>query len=151
MLIVVSTLAAVALPQAIARMPVFRFADLAASFRTTWPGRVLLAPFEVFSNAMLAERWFPDLAGWAAAAAAIDLALLLLVLRLDADYLEWSDAISRAFYERIERAKRSGGFVANSVATAPRFPHPAPSLDGWGRSQRVAAVGVDGPQVVAQS
>ena len=102
-----------ALPQAIARTPVFRFADLAASFRATWPGRVLLAPFEVFSNAMLAERWFPDLAGWAAAAAAIDLALLLLVLRLDADYLEWSDAISRAFYERIERARRSGGFVAD--------------------------------------
>ncbi len=74
-LILVTTMAAVALPQAITRTPVFRFADLAASFRATWPGRVLLAPFEVFSNAMLAERWFPDLAGWAAAAAAIDLAL----------------------------------------------------------------------------
>ncbi len=64
---------------------------------------MLLAPFEVFSNAMLAERWFPDLVGWALAAAAMDLALLVLVLRLDADYLEWSTAISQRAYEQIER------------------------------------------------
>ena len=101
-----------ALPQAIARTPVFRFADLAAS--SARPGRAACCwrRFEVFSNAMLAERWFPDLAGWAAAAAAIDLGLrpgpearrrLSRVVRRD----------QPAFYERLERAKRSGGFVAN--------------------------------------
>jgi hypothetical protein len=108
-LLAVTALAVVALPQTFSRTSVFRFADLAASFRTTWPGRVLLAPFQVFSNAMLAERWFPDLIGWAGAAAAIDLALLILVLRLDADYLEWSTAISRRIYEQMQRIRRSGG------------------------------------------
>ena len=58
-LLAVTTLVVVALPQTFSRAPVLRFATLAASFRETWPGRVLLAPFEVFSNAMLAERLVP--------------------------------------------------------------------------------------------
>jgi hypothetical protein len=120
-LIAVTTMAAVALPQAISRTPVLRFADLAAGFRATWPGRVLLAPFEIFSNAMLAERWFPDLIGWAGAAAAIDLALVMLVLRLDADYLEWSDATSRWSYEQMNRARRAGGFAATPSRGILRF------------------------------
>ena len=54
-------MAVVGLAQAVARAPVHGAAGLAASFRSTWPGQVLLAPFELFSRAIFAERWFPDL------------------------------------------------------------------------------------------
>ncbi len=132
-LIAVTTLVVVALPQTFSRAPVLRFATLAAGFRETWPGRVLLAPFEVFSNAMLAERWFPDLIGWALAAAAMDLALLVLVLRLDADYLEWSTTMSQRAYEQIERMRRSGGFAMNLSQGRSRFRIPQlPWLGGAG-------------------
>ena len=132
-LIAVTTLAVVALPQTFSRTAVFRLADVAASFRSTWPGRVLLAPFDVFSNAMLAERWFPDLIGWAGAATAIDLALLLLVLRLDADYLEWSTAISQAMYEQMQRIRRSGGFAIHLPRRNSRFRLPQlPWMGGAG-------------------
>jgi hypothetical protein len=109
LLMVVTTLAAVALPRTISGARVLHFSDLAESLRSTGPGRVLLAPFEVFSNAMVAERWFPDLLGWAAAGATIDLALLALVLRLDVDYLEWFTAISQWTYELQQPTRRSGG------------------------------------------
>ena len=134
-LIAVTTLAAVALPQTVSAARVFQFSpSLAASFRATWPGRVLLAPFEVFSNAMLAERWFPDLLGWAAAAAAIDLALLVLVLRLDADYLEWSTAISQRAYEQQQaHATDAAGSRSIHRGGASRFRLPQlPWLGGAG-------------------
>ena len=79
---------------------------------------------------MLAERWFPDLIGWAMAAAAIDLALLVLVLRLDADYLEWSTTISQRAYEQIERMRRSGGFAINLSQRTVPLPDPAAPLAG---------------------
>jgi Putative ABC exporter len=107
----VTTLVVIALPQTVARARVLHFAELATSFGTTWPGRVMLAPFEVFSHATLAGRWFPDLVGWAGAAVAIDLGLLMLVLKLDADYLEWSAAISDWVYELQQRVRKSGGLT----------------------------------------
>jgi hypothetical protein len=108
-LIAVTILVAVALPRTVSGARVLYAADLAWSFRSTWPGRVMPAPFEVFSITMLAERWFPDLIGWAGAAAAIDLGLLILVLKLDADYLERSASISQWQYEIQQRARKSGG------------------------------------------
>ncbi len=88
---------------------------------------VLLAPFEVFSHAILAVRWFPDLAGWAAGALAIDIGLLALIFRLDADYLESAAAISQKLYEKVQRIKQGGGIAlpaspkAASIRLA-RFP-----------------------------
>jgi hypothetical protein len=132
-LFAVATLAAAALPQTFARARVFHFVDLSASFRSTWPGQVLLAPFEVFSHAMLAERWFPDLLGWAAAATAIDVGLLLLVLKLDADYLEWSASFSQRVYEIQQRFRRSGGVMINPTQGRSRFRIPQlPWLGGAG-------------------
>ncbi len=126
-LVVVGMLVSVGLAQAIGRSPSLRSFEVAASFGSTWTGRVLLAPFQVFTNTALAERWFPDLVGWGAAAAAIDVAMLALVLKLDADYLEWSTAISQQVYETLQRLKRSGGaYVAlpgkRSGRGLPRFP-----------------------------
>jgi len=125
--IAVGVLAALGLAQMLWQAPVQSVAELAHHFRATWTGMVLLAPFEVFSHAILAGNWFPDLVGWAAGAAAIDLALLALILRLDADYLEAAAAISQKVYERIQRARQGGGFALPSSKNAarlhlPRFP-----------------------------
>jgi hypothetical protein len=85
--------------------------DLVRGFLNTWPAMVVLAPFKVFSNTILADRLFPDLVCWGAAAAAIDLGLLALILRLDADYLESAAAISQKMYEQLRRTKQGGGIA----------------------------------------
>jgi hypothetical protein len=140
-LIAVAVLVAVALPGTVSGARVLHTTDLAWSFRSTWPGRVLLAPFEVFSHAMLAERWLPDLIGWAGAAAAIDLGLLILVLKLDADYLEWSASTSQRVYEIQQRARRSGGFPVNPSRERSRFSLPQlPWLGGAGPIARTQLI-----------
>jgi hypothetical protein len=95
---------------------------------------VILAPFEVFSRTILAAKFFPDLIGWGAAATAIDLALLVIVIKLDADYVEGSAAISQKLYERMKRARQGGGVaMATSKAEARlRIPN-LPWLGGVGR------------------
>ena len=72
---------------------------------------VLLAPFEVFSRTIMAARVFPDLLAWGAAALAIDFLMLILIFKLDADYLESAAAISQKLYERVQRMKQGGGIV----------------------------------------
>ena len=94
---------------------------------------MFLAPFEVFSHAILAARFFPDLVCWGAAAAAIDLGLLVLVLKLDADYLEGAAAISQKLYERMQRARQGGGIALPTSKAAARLRIPRlPWLGGAG-------------------
>ena len=119
--------------------PMQSIPELAWSFRNTWTGRVLLAPFEVFSHAILADDYFPDLVCWGAAAPAIDLGLLVLVLKLDADYLEGAAAISQKLYERMQRAKQGGGARAADLESRGAVAHPAAPLAGRGRAAGVAA------------
>jgi Putative ABC exporter len=132
-LIAVGTLTAMALPQTILRAQSPNLSGLSIGFRSTWPGRVLLAPFDVFSHVMVADRWYPDLLGWAGAAAAIDLALLILVFKLDADYLESSASISQWIYDLQQRVRSSGGLVASPPRPRSRFRLPQfPWLGGAG-------------------
>jgi hypothetical protein len=132
-LMLVMILVATGLPQAFVRTRALSAAGLAESFRLSWPGRVLLAPFEVFSHAILAERLFPDLVGWGAAAAAIDLGLLILILRLDADYIERAAAISQWIFELQQRARRTGGLAVAPTRGGTRYRLPQfPWLGGAG-------------------
>jgi len=129
----VAGLIAGGLAQMLWQAPVQSVAELAHHFRSTWTGMVLLAPFEVFSHAILAEAWFPDLVCWAAAAAAIDLGLLALILRLDTDYLEAAAAASQKLYERMQRARQGGGFAPQASKHASRLRVPRlPWLGGAG-------------------
>ncbi len=66
----------------------------------------VLLPFRPFVNAFTAERVWPDLAVWSALALAVDLALLGLVLTLNAQFLEASAAASRRVHDRLRRARR---------------------------------------------
>ena len=91
---------------------------------------MLLAPFEVFSHAILAAELFPDLVCWGAAALAIDARLAGPVFKLDADYLESAAAISQKLYEKVQRMKQGGGIVAAGLAEGGEHP-PAPGFPGW--------------------
>jgi hypothetical protein len=102
-------------------------------FRDSSAGLILLAPFEVFSRTILAERLFPDLLLWGGLALTIDLALLAIVLRLDANYLEAAAAVSQKLYGRLEQMKRSGSMIALSTRRPPRWSLPGfPWMGGAG-------------------
>lgn len=71
---------------------------------TSIAGRVLLAPFQVFAQALVPTAGYPAGLWWLGGAALIDAALLGCVLLLDANYLESSLAVSQKRYEAIQRA-----------------------------------------------
>jgi ABC-2 type transport system permease protein len=100
--------------------------ELVAGLRASTALRVLVAPFEVYTRAIFAEAWFPDLLAWGAGALAIDLGLLFLILKLDANYLESAAAISQKLYERLRRARVGGGVAMPASARAGRFRLPLP-------------------------
>jgi Putative ABC exporter len=133
LLLCIGVLVAAGLMQVLFQTPVQNVAEIALRFRSSWTGRILLAPFEVFSHAILAPQWFPDLLSWSAGAAAIDLGLLALILKLDADYLESAAAISQKIYDRLQRMKQGGGFTLPASKTAARIQvRPFPWLGGCG-------------------
>ncbi len=110
-LLTIGVLVFAGLAQMLWQTPVQSPAELAHHFRSSWTGRVLLAPFEVFSHAILAAKIFPELVCWAAGALAIDIGLLAIVFRLDSDFLESAAAISQKLYEKTQRIKQGGGIV----------------------------------------
>ncbi len=129
----VGVLVAAGLTQMLWQTSVQSIPELARNFRNTWTGHVILAPFEVFSHAILAHRFFPDLVCWGAAAAAIDLGMLFVVLKLDADYVEGAAAISQKLYERIQRTRKGGGVALSTSRVEARLRVPTlPWLYGAG-------------------
>jgi hypothetical protein len=121
----IGALAAAGLAQLLWQARVRTVAELALEFSQTWPGMVVLAPLQVFSHAILAKRLFPDLVCWSAGAAAIDLGLLVLILKLDADYLEAAAAISQKLYERMQRVRQGGGITLPASRAATRLSLPS--------------------------
>jgi hypothetical protein len=97
--------------------------ELTASRVGVW----LLAPFDVFARVITAPRFFPDFAGWSAVGLGIDAFLVVLILRLDANFLESSIAASQKLYQKLERARR-GQVLANLAQPSaarwhlPQFP-----------------------------
>jgi hypothetical protein len=92
--------------------------------------QALLIPMGWFIETFTAERLWPDFAVGAARCLAVDAGLLLLVLLLDAQYLEASAAASERAYARLQRI-RSGGAMAAAAGTGrPRVRLPAPPT--WG-------------------
>jgi len=97
----------------------------------TMAGRVLLAPFGVFARTIIASPG-GELAKWAGLALLIDLAMLAVVIGLDANYLETAATVSQRRYERIQRIRR-GGAGGMSRPSGPNFRvPPLPWLGGIG-------------------
>jgi hypothetical protein len=80
---------------------------LLAETRDTRAGRLVLKQFAVFAQVLVARR-FSEFISWAGAAAAIDLVMAVIVVGLDANYLETSATISARRYARLSRIRRSG-------------------------------------------
>ena len=121
------------LAQAVGRVEAQGLPGIVAGLRESPVFRVVLAPFEVFTRAIYAEDWFPDLVCWGAAALAIDAALLIVVLKLDANYIESAATISQKIYERIRRTKQGGGIAMPVSSRAGRLGMPQlPWLAGAG-------------------
>jgi hypothetical protein len=132
-LVSIGVLVIAGLIQLLWQAPVQSIFELVLGFRQTWPGMLLLAPVQIFSNAITARKWIPDLAGWAAGAAAIDVGLLALILKLDADYLESAAATSQKLYEKMQRVRQGGGFALAASKSAARIRLPMlPWLGGAG-------------------
>lgn len=90
----------------------------------------LMAPLEPFSRAIAATRIVPDLLGWAALAAAVDAAMLALVVRLDVNYLEASLVASQRRYQMLQQ-QRTTGRIPTRAKVAWRVPR-LPWLAGAG-------------------
>ena len=132
-LLVVAVVVAWGLSQAMGEVQARGLSGGLEALRGSTAFGVLMAPFEVFTRVMFADRWFPDLIGWGVAALAIDAALLAIVLKLDADYLEVAAGISQKIYERARRAKQGGGVAMPVTARAGRLRAPMfPWLAGAG-------------------
>jgi hypothetical protein len=95
-------------------------------WRDSWIGFLVLAPLEIFGQTIGAARWFPDLLGWGSAALAMNVALVLLVLRLDADFMEASAETARKMYERLEQMRQGTVWWSTGWKSASRIRLPAP-------------------------
>jgi hypothetical protein len=100
------------------------------------PGRILLAPTNVFSQVLTAERVFPDLVKWGLLALLINAALLAVIIKLDSNYLEAAATASRRRYERLRRF-HSGG-VSAAMAEGAKLPR-------WSRVPRLPYLRGAGP------
>jgi hypothetical protein len=120
-LLCITGLVLAALAQMLWQTPLQSAAELARSLRSSWAGMVLLAPFEVFSHAILAKNWFPELVCWSAGALAIDLALLAVIFKLDSDYIESAAHVSQKLYEKIQQIRQGGGIALPVSAKASRI------------------------------
>lgn len=106
--------------------------EIVRQIRAAPAARVILAPFDVYIRALVA-RDIASLALWTGVGWGINALILLLVFRLDADYLEASIAAWQKMHERIRRV-RSGGAWSASITprSAKRRVPPLPYLAGAG-------------------
>jgi hypothetical protein len=105
---------------------------LAKLVRASPVGRVVLFPVEPFGRLLTAPRVFPDLVMWAAVVLAIDAALVWVIFRLDADFLESAAARSALVQEKIARARKMGIGASGAWGTVKFSPPMLPRLGGLG-------------------
>lgn len=99
---------------------------LIREFPATPAGKVILLPFQVFSRTIAAERLFPDFLAWASLAVALNVALIVITLRLDTDFYERSVAVSERVYQALENARRGQAWMSLSKPSAARWRLPMP-------------------------
>lgn len=126
-LALIGALVVVAGAQVVSRYGARGAFDVLRRLPGTPAGELLLLPFQVFSRTITAERLFPDFLGWGALAAGVNAALVLLALRLDADFYERSIAVSEKVYRALERARRGQAWMNLSKPSVSRWRLPMPS------------------------
>lgn len=126
--LVATAAAAMLYATAIAGMTV---AEAVTAFRDSALGTVVLAPFAVFAQLFLAESLFPDLAGWALAAMAIDGGLLAVIVILGSRASDRSLSESERFSNRWARMRQGASFWASDRTTGHSLRR-SPVLGGLG-------------------
>ncbi len=102
------------------------------ALESSWAAQVLFAPFTALCNLMRAKT-AADLAMWCAASLLANAVAVVLVLQMDANFLQASLVASQKRYEFIQRAKRSGGLPTVGGRARPRLGVPQfPRLAGLG-------------------
>jgi hypothetical protein len=96
----------------------------------SWIGRCLMAPFAVFAMILTSGSLYPELVQWVAVAVGLNALLVVVILWLDADYLEAAVATSQKVYERIQRVRR--GQRVSSWAGRGTARWRLPQLPRWG-------------------
>ena len=134
--VAVGLLLAAAIWQALAERQGEAAQGYALAFRESWVGFMMTLPFDVFGRILAAETFFPEFATWAALGIVLNLSLLALIIRLDANYLEASVAGSQVVYERMQRM-RSGNLKSAPAdgEARRRYPH-LPRFAGAGTIAR---------------
>lgn len=79
-------------------------------FEETWIGLAITFPLQYFGRTMTAETWY-DLAAWGGGAAAVNLVVMSIIIRLDRYYLDAALASSQRFLAMMQRVQ-SGGLLA---------------------------------------
>jgi hypothetical protein len=92
--------------------------DVAIKFRQTQAGTVLLAPFDVFGRILTAKHVVPEALPWIGGAIGINLILMLIVMQLDAHYMETAAGAGQRQYDRVQRIRRGGGFSMRTRVSA---------------------------------
>jgi hypothetical protein len=105
--------------------------DVLLEFRNSPFGSTILFPFVVFAELFLAERLFPDLAGWAIGAIAIDGALLLVIVELGGRASDRSLSESERLSNRWARMRQGASFWVSDKTTGHSLRR-APVLGGLG-------------------
>jgi hypothetical protein len=82
---------------------------------------VILAPFRWFIEAFTAERLWPDLVLWSGLCVAVNAVVVLVIMTLDAQYLETAAAASERVYVRLQRLRRGGLASAWASGSKARF------------------------------
>jgi hypothetical protein len=82
--------------------------DLFGEIANTPAWKAVSLPLSWFFDAFLATRWWPDLAVSSALALGVNLALVGVLMALDANYLEAAAATSARVYARLKRLRRAG-------------------------------------------
>lgn len=91
------------------------------------------SPFQPIIKTVTAPRFWPDVPLWGSIALAINAAVFLAILSLDAQYLEAAAAGSERFYAKLERMRKGGSSVTSTRKNQVWKELPAlPWLDGIG-------------------
>lgn len=127
----IGALAAIGIGESLVLRNTTRFGDAVLMLHDSAWLRYVLIPIEPFARAIAAPAIFPDLLLWGGVGLAINAALFVLIVRLDAEYRETAVRVSERIYARLQHARQSGMAPVNLSSARRRVPR-LPWLGGAG-------------------
>ncbi|RJP33724.1 MAG: hypothetical protein C4527_03890 [Candidatus Omnitrophota bacterium] len=104
--------------------------EVIKNFRESRGGFYLLLPLNILGQVLTAEHYVPDLLQWGFLALVMNLILFLIIMALDANYLETSLTISQKMYTRMQKARKGQAWSNFGKNLTSRWR--IPQLPRWG-------------------